>query len=251
MRVADSNCAGDGGRVGKIDPEKEQQRLTKVYAGMSDGELQKVGRDPAALTEWAYEALQEEFGRRNIEWQPKAASKIRMPTQDDVLGLLCTYSDALIAAQDRSLLTASGAEARFLDGEAASPEGRSAWSPSDGVQLLVRASDLERGLELLRRNDELEAHPAESNNAKRETSKPVVLRLYRDITAAMVDRTTLESAGIDCFLFDDNPVRLDWFISNAIGGVKLVVPEEDVEEAGKILTQALPDDFSRAEKAQG
>jgi len=70
--------------------------------------------------------------------------------------------------------------------------------------------------------------------------KPVVLRTYRDITEAMVDRTALESAGIQCFLYDDNLIRLDWFVSNAIGGAKLVVSENDAADAAKILAEASP-----------
>jgi hypothetical protein len=69
----------------------------------------------------------------------------------------------------------------------------------------------------------------------KEQSKPAVPRSYRDLTAALADRTALESAGIECFLYDDNLVRLDWFVSNAIGGVKLVVSERDVAEATQIL----------------
>lgn len=68
----------------------------------------------------------------------------------------------------------------------------------------------------------------------------MVLGAYRDITAAMVDKATLDAAGIRCFLYDDNLVRLDWFISNAIGGVKLVVAENTAQEAAQILAFAVP-----------
>lgn len=71
-----------------------------------------------------------------------------------------------------------------------------------------------------------------------DPDRPVILEKYRDITEAMVDKTTLESAGIPCYLFDDNLVRLDWFISNAIGGVKVVVRASDLEEARSLLAQA-------------
>ena len=74
----------------------------------------------------------------------------------------------------------------------------------------------------------------------RGRGKPVVLRTYRDITEAMVDRTALESAGIQCFMYDDNLIRLDWFVSNAIGGAKLVVAEHDAADAKKILAEARP-----------
>jgi len=35
----------------KIDPQQERQRLTNLYAGLSDEELQKVGNNPIALTD--------------------------------------------------------------------------------------------------------------------------------------------------------------------------------------------------------
>ena len=66
------------------------------------------------------------------------------------------------------------------------------------------------------------------------------MRRYRDITEAMVDRTVLESAGIKCCLYDDNLIRLDWFVSNAIGGAKLAVAENDAAEAAQILGEARP-----------
>lgn len=42
---------------------------------------------------------------------------------------------------------------------------------------------------------------------------------------------------------DDNMVRLDWFYSNLVGGVKLQVRAEDVEAANEILNQPIPDEF--------
>ena len=85
--------------------------------------------------------------------------------------------------------------------------------------------------------------PDESQTEPREgDAKPVVLRTYRDLTEAMVDRTALESAGIQCFLYDDNLIRLDWFVSNAIGGAKLVVSANDAADATKILAEKRPHD---------
>jgi Putative prokaryotic signal transducing protein len=74
----------------------------------------------------------------------------------------------------------------------------------------------------------------------KDRGRPVVLRTYRDITEAMVDRTALESAGIQCFLYEDNLIRLDWFVSNAIGGARLVVSENDAADAAKILAEKRP-----------
>ena len=55
----------------KIDPEKERQRLTTLYAALSHLELQKVGKNPESLTDCAFEALREEMNRRGLEWSGK------------------------------------------------------------------------------------------------------------------------------------------------------------------------------------
>lgn len=44
-------------------------------------------------------------------------------------------------------------------------------------------------------------------------------------------RTFLESNGIEGFLLDEHFVQLFWHYSNAIGGVRLVVDDEDLEGA--------------------
>jgi len=60
---------------------------------------------------------------------------------------------------------------------------------------------------------------------------------------AFLAKSLLESAGIECFLADDNMVRLDWFYSNLIGGIKLNVNREDRDEAEGVLSQPIPDGF--------
>lgn len=47
----------------------------------------------------------------------------------------------------------------------------------------------------------------------------------------------LESEGIQCFVKDELTVQAYNLYSNAVGGVKLQVPEEDVEQAREILTE--------------
>jgi hypothetical protein len=44
-------------------------------------------------------------------------------------------------------------------------------------------------------------------------------------------RAYLESRGISATVFDEHVVQLFWHYSNAIGGVRVVVPEEEVPEA--------------------
>jgi hypothetical protein len=45
---------------------------------------------------------------------------------------------------------------------------------------------------------------------------------------------------MEVVLGDDNMVRMDWFISNFIGGVKLLVRPADGEAAVEILEQPIP-----------
>jgi len=71
----------------------------------------------------------------------------------------------------------------------------------------------------------------------------VTIRQFRDLPEALFAKGSLESAGIECALIDDNMVRLDWFISNLLGGVKLQVKPEDAAVAEEILSQPIPENF--------
>ena len=73
--------------------------------------------------------------------------------------------------------------------------------------------------------------------------KMVTIRKFRDLPEALFAKGSLESAGIECALLDDNMVRLDWFISNLLGGVKLQVKPEDTASAEEILSQPIPENF--------
>lgn len=65
-----------------------------------------------------------------------------------------------------------------------------------------------------------------------------VVSTYSTPAEAHVALSRLESAGIDAVIRDEFTVTFDWFYSNAIGGVKIEVVEEDVSAAREIL--ALP-----------
>jgi hypothetical protein len=71
----------------------------------------------------------------------------------------------------------------------------------------------------------------------------VTIRQFRDLPEALLAKGSLDSAGIECALMDDNIVRLDWFWSNLMGGIKLQVDPEDVDAANDILDQPIPDSF--------
>lgn len=118
---------------------------------MTDGELLRLAQHPESLTEAAWEALEDELDRRDLEFE------------DD--------------------------------------------SPQPRAELAFR------GL--------------------------ITIRQFRDLPEALLAKGSLESAGIECFLADENLVRLDWFISNFVGGIKLRVRPHDVENAEKILSEPI------------
>jgi hypothetical protein len=74
---------------------------------------------------------------------------------------------------------------------------------------------------------------------KLEIQELVTIRQFRDLPEALLAKGSLESAGIECFLADENLVRLDWFISNFIGGIKLNVRPADEAIARKLLDQPI------------
>jgi hypothetical protein len=65
----------------------------------------------------------------------------------------------------------------------------------------------------------------------------VTIRSFPDVMQAWLAKSSLESAGIECYLVDDNMVCLDWGISIVLGGVKLRVKPEDAEAALVFLDQ--------------
>jgi hypothetical protein len=95
------------------------------------------------------------------------------------------------------------------------------------------------GTEMLRRGMKL----SETNPPEAVPSKLVVARRFRDLPEAWIAKSILDSADIECFLADDNMVRLDWFYSNLIGGIKVLVREEDSETAIRLLEQEVPEKF--------
>ena len=141
------------------DPEEERQRLSKLYAGMSDGELEAVAEDSAELTDIARQALTDELARRHPE------------------------------------------------------EGALADTGADPGRDLLELADV------------------------------VSIRQFRDLHEALLAKGALDSAEIESFLVDDNMIRMDWFYSNLVGGIKLCVKQEDAEAALDLLEQSIPEEF--------
>jgi hypothetical protein len=62
----------------------------------------------------------------------------------------------------------------------------------------------------------------------------VTIATFDNTVKANLARNQL-AAGIRATLVDEHTVGLNWTLSNAIGGVKLIVREEDYEDAARIL----------------
>jgi Putative prokaryotic signal transducing protein len=75
----------------------------------------------------------------------------------------------------------------------------------------------------------------------------VTLQHFRDMPEALLAKGKLESAGIHAMLADGNLVRMDWLLSNAIGGIRLQVNQRDLDEARMVLQEPIPPEFSEEE----
>jgi putative signal transducing protein len=145
--------------MSQINWERERERLEKLYAAMSEGELQEVADDADSLTDVARTALRAEMLRRGMEAPP-----------------------------------------------------------------------------------EMRVNPG-AGEVERQPPKPVIVGRYRDLSTASVAKSILDSAGIESFLADDNVIRMDWFYSNALGGIKLLVRDVDAPAAGELLEARVPEKF--------
>jgi len=136
----------------KFGSSQERQRLARLYAAMSDGELRELAREMGSLTDEARTALAAEMERREITLEASHSED---------------SADAILPeAEFRDLLT---------------------------------------------------------------------IRQFRDLPEALLAKSVLESAGIECFLGDDNLIRMDWLWSNLLGGIKLRVRQEDALVASRLL----------------
>jgi ribosomal protein S27E len=108
-----------------------------------------------------------------------------------------------------------------------------------GDELSAAAQEAFRG-EVAKRGLKIEIAPPRGEDVL-EYNEAVTLRQFRDLPDALLAKGSLESAGIQAYLVDDNMIRMDWFISNLLGGIKLKVSPEDAEAAREILNQPIPE----------
>jgi len=125
-------------------------------------------------------------------------------------------------------------------------------SLTDVALQTLRAEMANRGLTQDSIEGAPDADPAEVDRTDADRDGPefrdlVVVRSYWNLLEAELAKGALDAAGIECFLFDDNMVRLDWFNANALGGVKLRVEPQDAEAAQRILDECAAESASSDE----
>ena len=115
-----------------------------------------------------------------------------------------------------------------------------AASLTDVARNILESELVERGMEPLgsEKRAEITSEQPEEEEEARVSGPLVMVRRFRDLPDAVVAKSILDSAEIDSFLADENMVRIDWFISNLLGGVKLMVRPEDAAEAIALLDES-------------
>lgn len=69
----------------------------------------------------------------------------------------------------------------------------------------------------------------------------IVVQSFSFPYEAQIAKTQLEAAGIPARIENEHTINMDWLYSNALGGVRLLVLESNLEEARALLAQ----DFSQ------
>jgi hypothetical protein len=106
------------------------------------------------------------------------------------------------------------------------------------AQAALRAEFARRGLE----------PPLVEEPEEWELRRLVTVRRYRDLAEAYAGRSLLESAGIPAWVADENLVRMDWFFSNLVGGMRLQVDGHDEAAAREILEEMAPETITYGEE---
>ena len=65
----------------------------------------------------------------------------------------------------------------------------------------------------------------------------VIAQVYTNYIDANIIMGRLEEEGINCWLKDENTVTIDPILTNAVGGIKLMVPESQAQRAFELLRQ--------------
>ena len=116
-------------------------------------------------------------------------------------------------------------------------------SLTETAQSAIRAEFARRHLE-----PPLIEHAEESQPP--EFRQLVTIRRYRDLTEAQIAQSLLESEGIQSWIQNENLVRVDWMYSNAVGGIRLQIAQEDESRAQETLDGQTPPTIVFDEKSE-
>ncbi|WP_426415105.1 DUF2007 domain-containing protein [Aestuariirhabdus sp. LZHN29] len=67
----------------------------------------------------------------------------------------------------------------------------------------------------------------------------VTIASYSFPYEAQIARSRLQAQGVDAYVADEHTINMQWFYSDALGGVKVQVTPADVERARSILAEDL------------
>lgn len=74
------------------------------------------------------------------------------------------------------------------------------------------------------------------------SKRMVTIATFDQAAKARIAQNVLKEAGIPATVADETIVAMDWLLSNAVGGIKVQVWEEDAERAVAALERELGDD---------
>lgn len=136
------------GAMARLDSEQERQRLAKLYAAMSEGELEKVAADGPSLTDVARDALRQELAGRGsatrVEDPPAGSDEVEL--QEWIT--LRRFRDLPEALLAKGALESAGIECQLTDDNMV----RLDWFYSNlvgGAKLQVKPEDAEAAREIL------------------------------------------------------------------------------------------------------
>ena len=65
----------------------------------------------------------------------------------------------------------------------------------------------------------------------------IILNSYNNYIEAHITKGVLEEHRINCWLKDENTITIDPILTNAVGGIKVMIAKEDEEKAHGILNK--------------
>ncbi|WP_373882562.1 DUF2007 domain-containing protein [Acinetobacter pittii] len=73
----------------------------------------------------------------------------------------------------------------------------------------------------------------------------IVIKTFSFPYEAQIAKTQLEVFGIPVYIENEHTINMDWFYSNALGGVRLLVLENYVDEAKSFLEKDFSDELEQ------